>query len=430
MKSIEAYNRGLASYEGAIYLDTGHSSQAQGYFEAVQSYDGTIAISCFFNEVVDIPVDTSRLKIVAIDKEGWYLRTEGQIVIPSHDISTVHGRAMTTAVIRPTFFRAMRIPKRSLRYLGTKFALTNFLFEQWATSVPAPIRFSVEGRDIEIRPSKRYPECVRQLKATAGIEVTASIDVRSCSGVRYSLDEDATLMDNLVFALRLWSGNKLDWLYGEGLDDNFDSTVEMLHKNGVVGEFSNTISFLGWRVNLKELVQGWFSTDGKVVSVEMIREFIDYFVDCCATGPYFEIRALSAATLLDALSLKYATAFGEENVLSKGDFQADVLPNLEAVIGSKALDPEKKGQLKANLQGLYRTSFRRRLRLLNEELSLKMNPKLINRVKNARDKLVHEGRFTSKTKKQRWSDYACLLWTDFSTLCRLVGYCGELPPLV
>lgn len=319
------------------------------------------------------------------------------------------------------------MPKQGLRYLGSRFTITNFLFDQSAATLPQPMCFSVEGRDIEIYAAERYLECVRQLKAIPGIEITASIDIRSSNGRRYSLDEDARLMDNLASALRLWSGNKLDWLYGEGLDDNFSSAVERIHKNGVVGHFSNTFHSLGWQTDLAELVRAFFLTGDKLLSLQTIRELINYFVDCCAAGPYLEIKALSAATLLDTLSLKYATALGEENVLSKADFQVQVLPKLKEAIDFASLDPGRKEQLKANLQGFYRTSFRRRLKLLNEKLSLQMNSKSINKVKNARDKLVHEGRFRGAAKKQKWSDYVSILWTDFIALCRLVGYDGTLP---
>lgn len=434
MKLTEPYDRRLANYEGAVHVDTGGSFQAEGYFEAVQAFNGTIAIGCFFNEVVHMPTGIVNLTVEAVDKGGWKLRTEGQIVVPSLNISAVHGTPMTTVIIKPAYLRAMRMPGHNLSYLGTRFVVANLLLDQSSTTTPNPVCLSLEGRNVEIHPSKAYPEQVKQLKAIPGIEITALIDIKTSNGVRHSLDEDAKLIDNLISVLRLWSGNKLDWIYGEGLDDSFDNPVEVLHKNPVVGNFSNTFLSLGWQIDLRELVQAFFSTGDKPLDLQTIKEFINYFVDCCAVGPYFEIKALSAATLLDALTLKYAVAIGKETILEEADFKSEVLPKLKEAIDSISFEEAVKGdvkdQLKDNLQGLYRTSFRQHLKLVNSELSLQMNSKLIDRVKRTRDKLVHEGRFSSKstTREDRWADYSCLLWTDFSALCRLVGYNGKLPP--
>lgn len=430
MKLLDPYGQRLMSYEGAISVDMGNGTQLEGYFEALQALDGTIVLACFFNNPVPIPTGIITLPIEAVDYAGWMLHPEGEVACTSCNIPYILDTAMCTAVIKPTYMRATRLPDRKLDYLGTRFMIANLLLSQSTNTTPNPVLLSLEGRDIEITPLPDYQELAKRLKAVSGIEATISVTIKTSDGTRHSLDEDAKLVQNLISILRLWSGNKLDWIYGEGLDDNLSHSFEVLHKKPVVRDFSNTFHWLGWwHVDLRRLVEAFFSMEtGQPLDMESTKELIDYFVDVCATGPYFEIRALSAATLLDTLVLRYARACGQEHAISEADFKSRVLPKLRESIDADVTDETVKQQLKANIQGAFRTSFRQRLKLLNQCLQLQMNQTLIERVIDARNTLVHEGRFRSMKPEDQVADYSCLLWVDFSALCRLVGYDGELPP--
>ena len=90
------------------------------------------------------------------------------------------------------------------------------------------------------------------------------------------------------------------------------------------------------------------------------------------------------------------------------------------------MQTDVKSQIDSKLQGMYRTSMRRKIKLLSDELQLCMNSRLRSRVVDVRNELVHEGRFPDN--ERGLEDFNLLLWMDFAILYRLVGYEGELPP--
>ena len=234
---------------------------------------------------------------------------------------------------------------------------------------------------------------------------------------RTSLDEAAELMTDLIPCLRLWSGNALDWIYGEGCL-HLGRTSEILHNFSIVGDYSATALFGWFRPSLSELVEA--------ASDQTRKEQIDGFVDACRTSQFRETKGIAAATLLDALAAQYAAAQGKDKIMSGNAFKRKVLPSLGKAIDDISLSDDIKCQLKSFVLGGYRTSMRDRVDLLSDELSLFMSDELRRRVIKVRNDLVHKGRFPDKDRSL--ADCDLLLWMDFAVLCRLVGYQGKLPP--
>ena len=231
-------------------------------------------------------------------------------------------------------------------------------------------------------------------------------------------------MEDLVPVLRLWSGNKLNWLYGKGYDYG-GRLSEVLHQSPIVSGHSDDIFHYGWSthipgypsVTLCELAASDFPKQVRVLSGENIREHIDGFVDACKESQSWETKAITAATLLDALATQYAAAQGRSEIIPEEDFNQDVLPALENAINSLELEKDVKDQLKPKVQGVYRTSMRRKIKLLSDRLSLSMKSGLRGRVVNVRNELVHEGKFSDKGRSI--ADCNLLLWVNFVALCRL-----------
>ena len=424
MDILEKYGRSVASYEGGISVNGGEN----GYFEAIQATDGQLTMGCFWPDAKiahSLQVGNPEITIDAWDKAGWALTVEGETFCKN---ATMYGSGMTYATMLPRRLRATKFPEHLTKvgFTGTRFAVTNLLVWDSRSKVVDPVNIAISDWRITIKAVEDYTQRSERLQAVSGIEHTAFLEIRQANETRLSLNEAALFMDDLVPALRLWSGNKLDWLYGEGLDDSGSEVLERLHKNCVVGRYSNHLSNIGWEINLVSLLDSYFS-GSHLLDRQTLKELIAYFVDACASGPYFEIRALQLATLLDLITLKLSTSIAQHEILSGSEYNKEILPKLKKAVDDTTVSNSIKQQIRNNLQGLFRTSFRRRLRTLSTHLSLDLNKVIMNRVYTARNDLVHEGRFPGKQREQQLKDYQSLLWTDAASLFRISGYAGELP---
>ena len=424
MRQLERYGREGPDYEGLIHVAGG--VDADGYFQAIQAPDSSIAIGCLFEGVVPLPDDLSDVPIDGFATNGWLLHPEGQILSLFHGFHNANGVATTEATISPARLRATRLPEEHRNYLHIRFAVANLLFGT-GRAKPEPIEFEAAGRQILLTPIESYVDIAGRLQSLSGVATTVTVKISSSTGERHRVDQDAAFMDRLVSVLRLWSGTKTDWIRAEGLDDSGEQAVEILHKHGTVGTRPHSIASLGWRVDLSEFVRAFFADGDGVLPEREVRNLISYFVDAWAEGPYLEVRGLAAATLLDALTAKVAVSHNKQDAISEKQFNEDVLPLLRSAIDTTKLSEGVRGQLKSNAQGMFRASFRRRLNLLNTELDLGMTKSFSDRIIRSRDSLVHEGRFAAIRGMQNWDEYRSIVWTDWTALCRLIGYGLPLP---
>ena len=429
MRFMQVYRSSFLSYEGAVVVEDNETSQekARGYFEAVQAPDGQITIGCFFPDGkwsdVEENIGNHNLRYYTRDG-GWSLRTEGDIRVLSDRWHANHGKGMYEVVISVARLRAEKQTYTGKPdYESLRFAIANLVLSQSDRHVPQPITCNFHNISLTINPVEDYLDRIKRLRAVRGVEYTANVIVRKKVidsqeyPARTSLDEASELMTDLIPVLRLWSGNKLDWLYGEGcLYTGIPS--ERLHNCSIIGGYSATASF-GWvRPPLPELVES--------ASDQIPRGQIDGLVDACRTRQFRETKGIAAATLLDALAAQYVAAQKKSEILPEDDFSQRVLPALKNAVDGTDLQTDIKDQLKSKLRGMYRTSMRRRIKFLSDGLSLPMNSNLRNRVIDIRNLLVHEGRYPDN--ERGLADCNLLLWIDFAILCRLVGYRGKLPP--
>lgn len=428
MKFMQVYRSSFPSYEGAVVVEDNETSQekARGYFEAVQAPDGQITIGCFFpdGKWLDAEEDMRKHNLRYYTRDdGWSLQTKGDVRVLSDRCYANHGKGMYEIVISVSNLRAEKQSyKGTPDYESLRFTLANLVLSQSDSQMPQPISFSFQNSSLTINPVEDYLDRVRNLRAVRGVEHTVDITIRKKDvdpqgfSARMSLKEAARLMADLIPALRLWSGNKLDWIYGEGYLHT-GSPSERLHNFSIIGGYSSTALFGWFRPSLSELIES--------ASVQNHGDHIDGFVDACRTSQFRETKGIAAATLLDALAVQYAKAQGKSEIIPKDTFETDVLPALRKTIDSTDFQEEVKDQIKSSVQGGYRTSMRRKIKLLSDRLSLSMKSKLRGRVVNVRNELVHEGRFPDNDRSI--ADCNLLLWMDFAVLCRLVGYQGELP---
>ena len=171
---------------------------------------------------------------------------------------------------------------------------------------------------------------------------------------------------SLYSEVRLVTGNKVDWYYGEAFEVGTDRVVERFHKDAVTGPFSKTIRFRRLRIgmvsaipklNFQALAKSFLDDGDKVLYRNTLKEMINYFINACDETSYLEARGLLASTLLDLIVLKYASAKKTQNIVEEREFRRQVLPTLRSAIEAVRL-PELTKELRKRaidqLQGAYR----------------------------------------------------------------------------
>ena len=437
MKFMQVYRSSFPSYEGAVVVEDSEASQEKvsGYFEALQAPDGQITIGCFFpgGKWLDAEEDIGNHNLRYYTRDGiWSLQTKGCVRVLSDRCYANHGKGMYEVIISVSSLRAKKETYREKPdYESLRFAVANLVLGQSDSHTPQSLTFDFRNSSLTIKPVEDYLDRVRRLRVVRGVEHTVDIIIRKTEidsqgfPTRMSLKEAAGLVTDLIPLLRLWSGNKLDWIYGEGCLYT-GSPSERLHNFSIIGGYSATALFGWFRPSFPELAALDFPRQVRVLSCQNLRGHIDGFVDACRTSQFRETKGIAAATLLDALAAQYAAAQEKDKIMSGNAFKREVLPALEKAIDDIPLSDDIKCQLRSFVLGGYRTSMRNRVDLLSDELSLCMSDELKSRVIKVRNDLVHKGQFPDYDRGLE--DCNLLLWINFAILCRLVGYEGELPP--
>ena len=437
MKFMQVYRSSFPSYEGAVVVEDSEASQekASGYFEALQAPDGQITIGCFFpgGKWLDAEEDIGNHNLRYYTRDDfWSLQTKGCVRVLSDRCYANHGKGMYEVIISVSSLRAKKETYREKPdYESLRFAVANLVLGQSDSHTPQSLTFDFRNSSLTIKPVEDYLDRVRRLRVVRGVEHTVDIIIRKTEidsqgfPTRMSLKEAAGLVTDLIPLLRLWSGNKLDWIYGEGCLYT-GSPSERLHNFSIIGGYSATALFGWFRPSFPELAALDFPRQVRVLSCQNLRGHIDGFVDACRTSQFRETKGIAAATLLDALAAQHAAAQGKSEIIPVDDFNQNVLPALKNAIKDADLQTDIKDQLEAKLQDMQRTSMRRKVKFLSDKLQLCMNSRLRGRVVDVRNELVHEGGFPDN--ERGLADCNLLLWMDFAILCRLVGYQGELPP--
>lgn len=424
MKPIEDYGQSITSYEGKANVAYENGETYEGHFSANQFTDGSILIGYAASERA-YPDPNAQPSFCGLDTSGWQVTTNPK---PRAINRTIHFGQTTRSlelVFMPLYLRTRCDAAPDSFYSGARFLISNFIWTKFKSN-PPPIRFEAQGFSVAVKPVNDYAHVAARLRALKGIEATAEVFVENMTSEYMSLDQYTSFIDELVGILRLSTGNKVDWYFGEVLSDSDGEAVERLHKLAVTGRYS--------RANLKnegllrELIETCLEPGVARFDRSTLRLLIDYFVDACDETSYLEARGLLASTLVELVSAKYARANGAENAIPKSDFYDQVLPALEESIEETNIREDWRKHISTRLQGAYRQSFRKRLRLLSDDLDLPLNSQIRGRVVDIRNELVHEATFPSN--RDKWlNDYQLLVWVDFIAICRLLGYKGSLPPI-
>ena len=375
------------------------------------------------------------------DLNGWDITTCGQtfelpiLGPPDARNSAIH----PPSVFGSQCIRAKRKGASVSGYNQARFRLSNLLWHD-RNQVPEPIRLKTGIFVVTVSPSDDYLDAAYSIEQVRGIAPTAEVLIKTSDDSMLSLEGYGVFMNDLVAVLRLATGNKVDWFYGETFEVNTERVVERFHKDAVTGPFSKTVRFRRLRsgmvsavpkLNFEALAESFLENEKNVLDRSILKELINYFINACDETSYLEARGLLASTLLDLVVLKYAKVKNAHNIVGEEDFTRRVLPALRKAIKPVSL-PELSEDLRTRaidqLRGAFRRSFKKRLEFLTKELNLPLDNKDCRKAVDIRNKLVHDGTYLSKNNSDEWySQYKFLIWVDLVALCRLTGYGGHLP---
>ena len=311
------------------------------------------------------------------------------------------------------------------------------LWDDKFTPTPAPIWLELLGWTITINPVEDYPEVAQRLLGTHGSEPTALVRIERLDDLKRPLRDFEELVDELLYGLRLVTGNHVDWFYCEAGHERDGKPSERIHKYGVSAGYSDVMRFRPLnpgqtsavpKLIFSGLVEAFFRETERHLSGDDLYSLINQFTNACEPSLNVESIGLLASTLSELIAAKYSQSKGISNIIPEAAFKGKVFPFLKDAIEKIDLPSESTKRITEHLRGVYRSSLADKLGSLNEDLNLGLKPEEINRIVSVRNSLVHRGTYPAPSEDGTWyDDYELMIWTNFIALCRLSGYDGELP---
>ena len=443
MKSMKPFGTPLVSYEGVAEFTVEENDTEianKGYFEAAQFHSGRMAISMVPTDLpkpTEISLNASaddNISFKGIDVDGWAITLSGQTSFTRLSwLLAPLSRQPTDVSIVAQYTEAKRDGAEEDGYSRMKFAVSNLLWYNRLEEEPEVIELRSRNFKVTVAPIEGYLEIAQRLASTHGVEPTALVCIEALTTRRLRPQVFREFMEDLVYVFRLVTGNLVDWYYGEAVDDRTKEPVERIHNYAMTGPYSKTIRYRplkkGYRstipkLDIAKLADAFFNDSVSELDRETLKPLINQFTNACDESSYLESCGLLASTLIELIASKNAHEHGKSEIISQRDFRTEILPVLKKAIENTTYPKCVQKLLKDKLQGAYHTSFRRKLKLLNETYKMHLNSKEINRIVTTRNNLVHKGTYSSRN----WDDdYQFLIWTNFIALCRLVGYEDKLP---
>ena len=448
MKSMERFGSPLFSYEGVGSVEVGIPGDTpmkiQGYFEAAQFSSGRLAVSIVPIKgqppaTLSLRTDPSmEISFHGRDVEGWVLQPKGETFFPQLSwILAFAGQQPREHTFSAQYMEAKREHASLEGYNEATFLVSNLLWGINSDKEPDPVRLELSGTEITIKPVDAYLEIAQRLRENKGAEPTALIHVKISLGDRLPLREFGDFVEELLYVLRLITGNRVLWWYGEAVDDRQGRAVERIHRHSVSSSYSTIVNRLpssNGQVGLVstavllQLAEALLDGTSSVLNKVDLHKMINLFVHACEQTLALEAVGLMASTLVELIAAKYVGGKGALYEVPETEFKKLLLPHLQSAVDDTCFPSQPKQRLKNNLTGIYRKSLGQKLRELNDELDLGLATREIQRIVRIRNTLAHEGTFPSSPQDGGWEDdYAFTIWTDFRALCRLSGYQGELP---
>ncbi len=432
---MKAYGIPSIDYRGSAkltYANDEHKIEFEGDFEVKQLETGMIAIQYAVSPSTStfrIPSTLARnftLSFSGVDCEGWKLTTSERFL--SAPLPHMLFVTPTECNLHPLQLGARLQDVPVCKYDQASFLVSTLLWSEHANYEPAPFELEIQGFQVRVEPVDDYMTVAARILNGGGVEPTARVLVRSVDGKVLPLQNYADFMDDMIYVFRLALGAGVEWYYGEAFEPQTQLPTERIHKFAMHGPFSKVCMDLTPKPDFSELARSFFDDSERVLDWDVAKGLINAFVYACDDDLPLEQRGLLGSTLTELLVAQFLKKKEIGDAIPEKEYRESVFPILKSAINEVDLNQEWKQQIINSLQGAYRRSFRQSLKLLVESLNLPLNREDLNRLVNIRNELVHRVSYPSQF--EDWSnDYMLMIWMDFISLCRLMGYRSGFPNL-
>jgi len=408
LEFLESFGVPLYRYEGigTVSLKGSGTGTRRGRvsFEVRQLRDGEIVVGCMSPRHFDF-LRAQRLS-------GWVREPAGRLRVtgltPVLDRGRFPGINEGVAYVHQAVFETSI--SKAVKPVELQFTLANLTAAQ-GLSWKTPISVIFGQYELELSPVAEYDTLVEKLRRASGIEWTANCVVRRINGGPIQPWRAVELIDSICTPLSLATGTKVTWL------SYSSQSGTRGHRSSKTRPHSNLLHSLGWQLDLGDAITSW----ARVRRKPYLSRMTNYFLDAAGAGPYLETRALTAASLLDALTNHFSRQRGYDLMVDDAAWNT-ARPVLRRNIRDTCRSIGISSKINANVNALRRHPLSDKLRRLLGDLTLPSHP--LNQVVEVRDQIVHYGGFPPNI--EPFDAYRLVLWTGFAVLARLSGYSGAI----
>ena len=449
MKLMERYGNRIFEYEGicrgALEIDE-DTLPFTGYYEAAQYSSGRFEVGVIITDRPPSNANTfpivlnkpSKLTFEGKSTEGWSIRPGGRVTFSNIGWEMEIRRLKRSGdTLSAACFNAYLGQESKGCFGKARFLGSNLLWKGFSVGAPGPIVLHIQDFRIIVDPIDDYDTVSKYLTNRHAVEPTAWISIEVLKGPHPPLATFRDLMDDLMFVLRLVTGNHVNWYFGEGLDDSTGEAVERVHQNAQSSPYSNTISFspredgtqyLVPKLDFVALAKAFFNESCHILDKKTLKDLVNQFTEAASDRHYLESRGLLASTLMELIASKYANLRKKSDEIPRKRYSKEVYLELESVIGDSALKQTEQEHILRVLRGGYRSTLNQKLKLLRDDLNLPLADEEIENLVKIRNALVHQGAYPSTANVAEWqNDYKFMAHMTLISLCRLSGYKGQLP---
>jgi hypothetical protein len=388
MNELDDYGSFNTRYEGVGQLLYLPGDPVHVYFEARQLIDGRLLVACVSpnDSIRDDPVTLDGHLLSGEPFSTMWGRGIKEIYRSKGNINKAH---YTANMMRVRYTKAVQPDDRSI-----KFALHNLIPGRHSDTSANRMELHLGGYKVTISPAGNYGLQADQLLRHGGNLRTswAKIELGGSSSPPAGWSSAHDVVDQMLIPLSLALGTSVTAPQKITLDAE-DNRNDVEHYSSRAALFSDFIPTNAWDSPIKETAEAWFSTvRPQLFCSEELAVSIHQHLDACSGKVYLETRALVAATLLDSLAGRYTKRWSQK-------------------------EP-------------HRIHFKHKLSRLLTDVGISIDTRHLHAVIEARNSLVHSGRFVTSEKNKTYVEYQNLLLLGRSILLRLVGVPSTLHELI
>ena len=447
MTLIDTTGTSLVTYRGTgmvLVQEDSSTVLCRGYYEAAQFPSGALNVSF-------VPTQRPRGATGAHSRSmpcnltfsgeslgGSSLHSSGEPLFSRNAwLLSPAWRPPTELTFLPAFLRVRQRGQASIAYAKSRFLVSNFLWHDQDAREPDSLLLDMQGFRVTIDPTPDYLDTARRLGQLGGVEPTGYITIEFPEDDPQDPTMIMALLDKIICILRLISGNRVNWYYGDFSVSSQSTSAERFLKYSVPQPYSSIVRLrpVGSdqvsaipKLDILNLLHAFITSERSCEESRNLKGIINKFVSSCDNSTIVEASGLQGYALIEVMAAKHAVERGGDPIVPEEHFVKDIFPNLRKALKGTTLEKDKRREIGENLRGAYRRFFRNRLTAMAKEIECDDLEPHIRNIIDHRNSLVHQGSYGEDLDDEEIIQrYALSVWSNFVLLCRTIGYKGALP---